>query len=301
MPDSPRRSTGRFFDRPYLLLTLASLQWAANIVAGRLAVGEIQPMQLAVLRWGIVFAVLMVVARKGFVAEWPRMRARPVYLLMLGLTGFTVFTAFFYVAAHHTTGANMSIIQGSTPLFVFSFAYVARGRPIGPAQAIGMTLALAGVVVVALRGDLEVARSLAINLGDLFMLFATIAYSAYTVGLEKRPPVSALSFFTAMVGAAFLTSLPLVGYEMATEPFMAPTAKGWLITAFVAIFPSFLAQIFYIRGVELIGPGRAGIFINLNPIFGAAMAVAFLGEAFGWYQGVGLALVMAGIVLAQKR
>ena len=43
----------RFYDRPYVLLTLASLQWAGNVVAGRLAVGEILPMQLVVLRWGV--------------------------------------------------------------------------------------------------------------------------------------------------------------------------------------------------------------------------------------------------------
>ena len=291
----------RFFDRPYLLLTLAALQWAGNIVAGRLAVGEILPMQLVVLRWGIVFAALAVLNRRSFAAEWPAMRARPWLLLVLGLTGYTAFTAFFYAAAHHTTGANMSIIQGSFPLFVFSMAWVVRGRRIGPVQGIGIVAALVGVILVAIRGDLAVARSLAFNLGDLFMLGATVAYAIYTIGLEERPQVSSLSFFTAMAGMAFLTSLPLLAGEMATQPFHWPTAKGWAITAFVAIFPSFLAQIFFIRGVELIGPSRAGVFINLNPVFGAAMSVVFLGEVFGWYQAVGLVLVMAGIVLAQKR
>lgn len=301
MPSDARPSPRRFFDRPYLLLTLASLQWAGNVVAGRLAVGEILPMQLVVLRWGIVFVALALINRRAFAAEWPVMRTRPWFLLVLGLSGYTAFTAFFYAAAHFTTGANMSIIQGSFPLFVFSMAWVVRGRPIGRIQSVGILAALAGVVLVAIRGDLAVARTLAFNLGDLFMLGATIAYAIYTIGLEERPAVSSLSFFTAMAGMAFLTSLPLLAAEVALMPFHWPTATGWGITALVAVFPSFLAQIFFIRGVELIGPGRAGVFINLNPVFGAAMAVAFLGEAFGWYQGVGLALVMAGIVLTQKR
>ena len=291
----------RVFDRPYLLLTLAALQWAANTVAGRLAVGEILPMQLVVLRWGIVFAVLVVINRRAFLAEWPLMKGRPGLLLLLGVSGYTGFTAFFYGAAHFTTGANMSIIQGAFPLFVFSFAFLVRGRPISPGQALGMVAALLGVGLVAIRGDLAVARTLAFNLGDLFMVGATVAYAIYTIGLEERPQVSSLSFFTAMAGVAFLTSLPLLAVEAAMMPFSLPTPKGWVITVLVAIFPSFLAQVFFIRGVELIGPGRAGVFINLIPVFGAAMAVVFLGEAFGWYQGVGLALVMAGIVLAQKR
>lgn len=293
--------TRRFFDRPYLLLTLAALQWAGNVVAGRLAVGEILPMQLVVLRWGIVFVALAVLNRRAFAAEWPAMRVRPWFLLLLGVSGYTAFTAFFYAAAHFTTGANMSIIQGSFPLFVFAMAWVVRGRAIGPIQALGIAAALVGVVLVAIRGDPAVLATLAFNRGDLFMLGATVAYAVYTIGLEERPAVSSLSFFTAMAGIAFVTSLPLLAIEVATLPFHWPTATGWAITAYVAIFPSFLAQIFFIRGVELIGPGRAGVFINLNPVFGAAMSVAFLGETVGWYQGVGLMLVMAGIVAAQKR
>lgn len=297
---APRAAGSGFFSRPYLLLTLAALQWGANTVAGRLAVGEITPMLLVSLRWGLVLLLLAAINRRPFAADWPRLRTRPGLLLLLGLTGYTAFTAFFYAAAHHTTGANMSIIQGAMPLFVFSLAFVLRGRPIGPMQGAGMLLALAGVALVGTRGDWEVARTLAFNLGDVFMVGATASYAIYTVGLEDRPEVGSLSFFEAMVAVALVTSLPLTLIEAATTGTFWPTPKGWLITILVTIFPSFVAQVFFIRGVELIGPGRAGIFVNLIPIFGAAMAVVFLGEPFGWYQGVGLTLVMVGIVLAQR-
>ena len=49
--------------------------------------------------------------------------------------------------------------------------------------------------------------------------------------------------------------------------------QGGLILLYVALVPSLLSQIFYMRGVELIGPGRAGLFVNLVPIFGALLAV----------------------------
>ena len=298
---TPRLPGSGLWQSAYLLLTLASLQWAANTVAGRLAVGEITPMLLVTLRWGLVLAVLLAFNLRALKADIPVLLARPWLLLLLGLTGYTGFTAFFYAAAHHTTGANMSIIQGAMPLFVFSLAYVVRKRPIRAMQGLGMMLALAGVALVATRADLDVARTLAFNLGDLFMLGATVSYAIYTVGLEDRPAVSSLSLFAAMVAVALVTSLPLTLAEAATTGTYWPTPKGWVITVLVSIFPSFLAQVFYIRGVELIGPGRAGIFVNLIPVFGAAMAVAFLGEPFGWYQGAGLALVMIGIVFAQRR
>lgn len=296
-----RPTSGGLWQSPYPLLTLASLQWAANTVAGRLAVGEITPMLLVTLRWGFVLAFVLAFNARALIADLPALKAKPWLLTLLGLTGYTGFTAFFYGAAHFTTGANMAIIQGSMPFFVFTLAFLARGRRVAPMQAVGMLLGVVGVALVATRADLEVIRTLSFNLGDLFMVGATISYAIYTVGLEDRPAVGSLSLFAALVAVALVTSLPLTLVEAATTGTFWPTPKGWVITILVSIFPSFLAQVFYIRGVELIGPGRAGIFVNLIPVFGAAMAVAFLGEPFGWYQAAGLALVMAGIVLAQKR
>ena len=68
----------------------------------------------------------------------------------------------------------------------------------------------------------------------------------------------------------------------------------------MALGPAFAAQIFFMRGVELIGPGRAGVFVNLVPVFGAIMAVALLGEPFAAYHVVALILVVGGIAIAQR-
>ena len=59
-----------------------------------------------------------------------------------------------------------------------------------------------------------------------------------------------------------------------------PGTEGWLILLFIALFPSFLAQLAFMRGVAMIGPSRAGLFANLVPIFGALGAVMILGEPF---------------------
>ena len=122
-----------------------------------------------------------------------------------------------------------------------------------------------------------------------------------TLGLRLRPPVSGLAFFAAMAGAAVLTSLPLLAWEAATGALRWPTAKGWAVLAYVSLGPSLLAQILFMRGVELIGPGRAGVFANLVPIFGAFGAATLLGEAFAPYHAAALALVLGGIWLAERR
>ena len=82
---------------------------------------------------------------------------------------------------------------------------------------------------------------------------------------------------------------------------MAPTPTGWMLIGAIAVLPSFLAQICFIYGVGLIGPGRAGIFVNLVPIFASLMAVAFLGEPFELFHGLALTLVLGGIWVAERK
>lgn len=72
---------------------------------------------------------------------------------------------------------------------------------------------------------------------------------------------------------------------------------GWLIVGYTAVFPSILSQMFYVRGVELIGANRASLFINLIPLFGALGSVVVLGEQLQPFHIVAAALIAAGIAL----
>jgi len=107
-------------------------------------------------------------------------------------------------------------------------------------------------------------------------------------------------FFSLLALIAAITSLPLVIFEVMGGSFRLPTAQGLAVTVWIAIFPSFLSQIFYLRGVDLIGPGRAGVFVNLVPVFAAILAVGLISEPFAPYHAIALILVLGGIWLAQR-
>lgn len=287
--------------RPYLLLLLTTLMWAGNGVASRLAVGEVSPMALVTLRWVVVVAIVGPAVRHSIAAAWPSLIACWRYIALMGALGYTVFNALFYAAAHHTTAVNITILQGAVPVFVLGGALLVFGTRIRPSQALGAALTLGGVVAIAAKGDPRTLASLAFNIGDLWMIVACLFYAGYTLGLRDRPSVPGLVFFAAMASAAVLTSLPLIAWEIAAGAVQWPTPKGWLVLAYVSLGPSLLAQIFFMRGVELIGPGRAGLFANLVPVFGAVLAASILGEAFASYHAVALALVLGGIWLAEQR
>ncbi len=286
--------------RAYLILTFVMFCWGANAVFGRLAVGEISPMALVSIRWLGASLILVLLARNDLRRDWPALRRRPWFLAAMGLVGFTAFNALFYVSAHYTTAVNIGIIQGSLPVFVLIGAFAAYRTRVTGLQIAGVVLTILGVAIVGSGGDLARLAAVAVNPGDVLMIAACALYAGYTVALRKRPQVSALSLLTMMAAAAFVTSLPLALGEAALGQYQGPTAAAWAIIALIVLFPSVLAQLLFIHGVAMIGPGRAGVFINLVPVFASVLAVVVLNEPFETYHAAALALVLGGIFLSER-
>jgi drug/metabolite transporter (DMT)-like permease len=288
------------YGRPYLLLVLTTFMWACNAIAGQLARGEITPMQHVLIRWIMVTALMWPLYGRQAVDYLPMVRQYLWSIAAMSVTGFTMFNILFYVASFNTTAVNVGILQGSVPVIVVLLAFLFRGTSITALQGVGVVITLVGVALVATRGAPWLVLGIAFNIGDIAMLLACASYSAYAVLLQGRPPMPGSVFFTLMAPIAGLTAIPPVIWETVTQQVTWPTATGWLITAFVALFPGTIAQLFFMRGVDLIGPGRAGAFTNLVPVFAAGLAIVILGEVFAWYHGAALALVLGGILLVQR-
>jgi len=285
--------------KAYLLLTTTTLCWGANAILGKIAVGEISPMLLVTLRWLSVVILLLIFARKYLIQDWPILRHHLRYICLMGTLGFTAFNALFYVAAHSTSAINIGILQGSIPVFVLLGTFLLYQLRITAVQTFGVAVTLVGVVAVASGGDITLLADLSINQGDLYMLIACLFYAGYSIGLSRRPAVSALGLFSSIALVAFIVSLPLLAFEIGSDKFQAPTATGWIVVALVSILPSLVAQVFFMHGVSLIGPGRAGVFVNLVPVFTSILAVVFLEETFELFHAVSLGLVLGGIGLSE--
>lgn len=299
-PTESDASGSRSATRAYVLLTLTALIWAGNAVAGKWAVGEVSPLALTSLRWVVACVALVPLAGPQVAREWRLLLPSWRRVLLMGGCGFTAFNALFYLAGTYTSATNLALFQGAIPVVVLACSFLAYRTPVGPIQALGVLVTLLGVAVAATHGSLEVLRNLDFNRGDLLMLGACLLYAGYTVALRSRPAVSGLTFFSALAAAALLTSLPLLAVEWASGHLIWPTGRGWAIVAFVGLGPSLISQLFFMRGVELIGPNRAGVFVNLVPVFGAFLAVALVGEAFGPDKAAALALVLGGIVITER-
>ena len=284
---------------PYVLLAATTLFWAGNSIAGKMAVGHVSPMLLNAVRWSVVLAVLGFAGRRAIATDWQVIRRNGIYLLTMGAVGFTLFSVALYSALLYTSATNASIEQGCIPLLVFMFSYLLYGTRTTPAQLGGFVVSFSGIVLTATHGEPGRLLRLDVNFGDVLMIGGILTYGLYTAALRRKPQLHWMSLMTALCAGAVISALPFLWAEAAASATIPPDATGWAIIAYVVVFPSLLAQIMYIRGVELIGANRAGLFINLLPIWGALLAVLILGEDFRAYHAVALVLVLSGVLIAE--
>jgi drug/metabolite transporter (DMT)-like permease len=162
-------------------------------------------------------------------------------------------------------------------------------------------VSMAGAAVLITHGDLANLRSTGLNIGDVWMLAAVAVWAAYSLLLRRRP--ADLSQMLALVssiavGLPMLLSVMLLTASGFTFSLSTPVLLG---IGYIAIFGSVLGFLFWSYGVAELGPGRAGQFVHLMPVFGAALAFVFLGEPLSMAQLLGAGLVLSGIVLIERK
>ncbi len=285
----------------YILLVLTTLFWGGNSVAGKMAVGEISPMLLTLARWVIAALLLAPFALTELRNDWPVIRKHWPLLVFYGAVGFTLFNVLLYAALTKTSAVNASIMQAAIPASVYLLNFAIFRIRVTRWQIIGFLVTLAGVAVVSTHRQIARLAALDLNGGDAMVLAAVVIYALYTICLRFKPLMDWKSLITILAVIAALSSLPFVWWEWKSGAMIVPTGTGLWVALYAGIFPSIVSQIFYIRGVELIGANRAGIFTNLIPIFGTALAVLILAEPLEGFHLVALLLVIAGIWLAERK
>jgi len=285
--------------RAYLYLTITSLFWGGNSVAGKLAVGHVSPMALTTFRWTIALLLVLAFMAPQVRRDWPVIRRHWLQLLLYGVFGFTAFNALLYTALGYTSAINAVIEQAGIPMLIFVFNFLLFRIQASFAQILGFTVTLVGVLVTAAHGEFSALAELQFNFGDLLMLLACIVYAGYTVSLRWKPELHWQSFIAAPVVGALVSAVPLLLWELSRGATIFPDATGWAIVVYAGIFPSLLSQVLYVFGVEMIGANRAGLFINAIPVFGTLLSVFLIGKTLHPFHIVALLLVLGGIAVAE--
>ncbi len=300
----PRAVRRRLELLPLVLLTLAACFWGGNVIAGKLAVGALGPLSLSTLRWTFAALAILPFALPGLRRDWPPIRAGIGWLAFYGIVGFTAFNALLYSATLYTSGINVAMIQAVIPVFVMIGSFVLFRIGSSALHLLGVALAIYGVLHVASGGIPQRLMQLRLNMGDVMMVLGCLCYAAHSLCLRYRPRIAWQSFLlvTSLFAACSSLILQLL-FGGGTAQLMFEVARldasGWAIVVYATLFPSLLAQLFYVAGVEAVGANRASLFINLVPVFGALFSVAILGERLAPYQLAAASFIVTGIALAE--
>jgi drug/metabolite transporter (DMT)-like permease len=287
---------------PYLLLTWAAFFWSTNMVVGRAARDLIPPIAFNFWRWALAFLLLLPFTWRGLVRERALILREWRILGALALTGIAVFHSFIYLGLSLSPAINGLLLFATSPLFFVLLAWLMTGERIALRQALGILASIAGATLVIARGDLEVLLGLHVAPGDLWLLAGVILWALYSVLLRRRPAgLPPLVLLSATIALALLLLLPVYALELWSGARLRLSTESLASLAYVALFPSVLAYIFWNRGVREVGANAAGVTLQLMPVFGALLAVAFLGERLAGHHWLGGALVLSGILLAWRR
>ena len=288
---------------PYILLTLCALFWAGSSVVGRHVAGEIPPLALNFWRWLFAFLIVLTWTSGELWRRRQLVLQKWKYISFLALSSAIGFGALHYVALQYTTAINGALFQGLMSICILITALIILGDRFGVRESIGVVLGFTGVAVIVTRGDVNVLFGLTFNIGDIILFLATMSYSVYAVFLRRAPvELSSSALMAGMFGFAALYMLPLWLVELYVFDRSVPMnlTAVWSI-GFMTLGPSVLAQIFWAYSVSRVGPGTAGYFIYLAPVFGVVLATSLLGEQFYMFHAAGIVLIFTGIWLATRK
>ncbi|KEA65287.1 Permease of the drug/metabolite transporter (DMT) superfamily [Marinobacterium lacunae] len=283
----------------YLFLTLTILFWAGNLVTASAIHMEVEPVMLAFQRWVLVLVLILPWALPRIWRQRQVILAHLPILIVLSILSVANFNTFLFIGLQDTTASNAALMQSAIPIVILVLSALLLREPTTPRQWVGVFISIAGVAVLITRANLDMLLNLSFNRGDIWVGAAVLTWSLYSIALRWRP--TQLDGFTlfavnVLIGVLLLSPVAMTSGGSAITVDWSPSVVA--VVAYMAVFPSILAYLFWNRGVAELGAAKAGLFIHLMPLFGVVLSVLFLGDTLHLYHAVGMGLIFTGIYLA---
>ncbi|WP_230409856.1 DMT family transporter [Undibacterium fentianense] len=289
----------------YLKLICVALFWGGTFIAGRIVSQEIPHMIAAAGRFLVACLFLLILAWR-VEGGLPRLtNQQKLATLGLGFTGIFLYNICFLAALERMPAGRSALFVSLSPIVTaLSMAIFFRER-LGLMKWLGIAIAFIGATVVLTRGELIHAMhaiAQTIGSGELFMLGAVCAWTAYTIlgkqALKGLSPIAATTY-ASLWGLLLLTLGAIPQW-----PELELRRLSWQVIsaiAFLGIFGTVLGFVWYYEGVKILGPARTAVFNNLVPVFGVLLSSLILKETILTSMLIGGALVILGVSLTNRQ
>ena len=287
----------------YSFLVLATLFWSGNFIVGKFAtLFEIPPMSLNVLRWISVWIILVPFTFKEIYNNLGYIKKNIFIISFMGVMTISTFNSVVYFALNYTQVINAVLVLAAIPAATIVFSSIMKIEKTNFFQILGLILSIVGIGSIISNGEIQKILSLSFNKGDLWMIVCVLTWSLYSTLLKKHKfKFSQFTLIQLMVSFGLLFLIPQYFYEKSIGLEVNFNKAFFLILFYVVIFPAIAAYYCWQKGVEIIGPNRASMFIQLMPLFSAIMAIIIFKEKFELYHFAGAAFIVSGIYLSNKK
>jgi len=277
---------------------LPALSFIATIVAlestPALTVASMR-LVMAALCFGLWLAIRRVKLKTGGMRWWTE-------LFVLSLIGMGHYAVQTY-GLQYTTASNASLYVVTGPISILLLGAIFLRERITLKKAIGIVVAVAGVLIV-MGLDALLAFELQTNLlGDALVLASIVMWGMFTVfGKKMTDQLGALALtgLTTIIGAFWLLPVGWLALERRGLTVTAIEPAGWIAITFLGVGCSFLATLFYFIALQHSESQKVGVYLYTIPPMTAVFAAIFLGEAIGLSLVAGAVLVFGGVYLTEK-
>lgn len=284
----------------YTLAILSSIFFGLTFLGAKIALTELDPIQVLACRWAVCLVLYILLIALGIIKV--RLRGKAVrWLLLLALMQPCISQIFETVGIDMITASESAIMYAMIPMIVSLISIVFLKKKIKKHVACGMFIAFAGIVVsTVLADDFSAGGKM---LGYIIIITAVIFASVYTVLSEKLAgdfTASERSFALAVIGFTWFNIIMIMqgkGLQAYSICFAHPEVG--LAIVFLGAAGSFAAYFMFNYAVTHIPAAQTSIInTNLLTLTGAAAGIIVQGDPFGWYTVAGMAMIIAGVVIA---
>ena len=287
----------------YLLLILTTLFWSGNFIVGKAAsLYEIPPFSLNFYRWFFAGLILLPFTIKEIINKKNYIFANIGFFIILGITSITIFNSIVYYSLYYTQVISGVLMISTIPVWIIFISSILNIEKTNAFQIVGVALSLVGVFFIITKADIEILKNLDFNKGDLTMIIAMFSWAIYSALLKKKKyEISQITLLEVVIITGLVFLIPIYFIEMSMGNLIKLEKPFYLTLIYVVLFPGLASFFFWIKGISIIGANRAGVFLHLMPIFGAAMAMLIFDEKFMFYHFLGAIFILIGIILSNKK
>mgnify|MGYP005831974099 CR=1 FL=1 len=274
--------------------------WGASFVANEIALRTIGPIEIATIRFLIAAPLLAVLTYLWKGPEIFKINRKDIKtLIILAITGVTVQYVLQVTAQDYTTATNASLLINTSVFFIMFLSSAFLGEKMSMLRITGATIGFAGVALLVSKGSLAFDIGGHV-LGDGMIIICAFLWAIYSIYSKKISgryhPLTILNYVFILGTIGFIPFYLMIPHGNVTDI----PADALISILFLALFCSIIAYIIYNMALEKMQASTVAVYIYFVPLSTIVFAAILLNETLTTASGIGAALVLLGMYLAQK-